>query len=133
MSLGNLKHSEQAVELDSTAATLDVLTQQQSKMEEVMQLLNIRFLYCKVMNICQHWYEYSIFTHMYPAQSDEIILVLYEKKFLLIFSVTIIWPTTLLRYDDVGHCKCISGLQKKHDIIFSLKEEELGVRCQLKH
>lgn len=58
---------------------------------------------------------------MYPAQGDEIILVLYEEEFLLIFGITIIWPTTLFRYDDVCHCKCISGLQQKQIIIFSFK------------
>lgn len=46
---------------------------------------------------------------MYPAQGDEIVLVLYEEELLLIFCVTIIWSTTLLWYDDVGHSKRISG------------------------
>lgn len=49
---------------------------------------------------------------MYPAQGDEIVLVLYEEEFLLIFCVTIVRPTALLGYDDVGHCKRISGLEK---------------------
>lgn len=53
-------------------------------------------------------------THMYPTQRDEIILVLYEEEFLLIFCVTIIWPTALLGYNDVGHCEGISCLEKKH-------------------
>lgn len=55
---------------------------------------------------------------MYPAQGDEIILVLYEKEFFLIFGVTIIGPTALLRYDDVRHCKRVSGLQQKQVIPF---------------
>lgn len=54
----------------------------------------------------------AMLTHMYPAQSDEIILVLYEKEFLLIFCVTIVRSATLLWYDDVGHSKSISGLDQ---------------------
>lgn len=50
---------------------------------------------------------------MYPTQSDEIVLVLYEEKFLLVFRVTIVRATVLLRYDDVGNCERISGLGKK--------------------
>lgn len=62
----------------------------------------------------------SIFhlTHMYPAQGDEIILVLYEEELLLIFGVAIIRPTALLRYDDVCHCKRISGLQQRQVISY---------------
>lgn len=62
---------------------------------------------------------------MYPAQGDEIILVLYEEEFLLIFGVTIIRPTTLLRYDDVCHRKCISGLQQQNVILFDFKTQQL--------
>lgn len=50
---------------------------------------------------------------MYPTQSDEIVLVLYEEKFLLVFRVAIVRATVLLRYDDVGNCERISGLGKK--------------------
>lgn len=49
---------------------------------------------------------------MYPAQRDEIILVLYEKEFLLILCVTIVWSSTLLWYNDVGHSKRIPGLEQ---------------------
>lgn len=49
---------------------------------------------------------------MYPAQRDEIILVLYEKEFLLILCVTIVWSSTLLWYNDVGYSKRISGLEQ---------------------
>lgn len=62
---------------------------------------------------------------MYPAQSDEIILVLYEEEFLLIFGVTIIRPSTLLRYDDVCHRKCISGLPQQNIIPFDFKTQQL--------
>lgn len=60
---------------------------------------------------------------MYPAQGDEIILVLYEEEFFLIFGVTIIRPTALLRYDDVRHCKRVSGLQQKQVIAFDFKTQ----------
>lgn len=53
-----------------------------------------------------------VFTHMYPAQGDEIVLVLYEEEFLLIFCVTIVRSATLLWYDDVGHGERISGLEQ---------------------
>ncbi len=56
-----------------------------------------------------------IFTHMYPAQGDEIVLVLYEEEFLLIFCVTIVRPTALLWYYDVGHGKRISGLKQTQE------------------
>lgn len=56
-----------------------------------------------------------IFTHMYPAQGDEIVLVLYEEEFLLIFCVTIVRPTTLLWYYYVGHSKRISGLEQTQE------------------
>lgn len=118
--------SKQFSQLHSTAASLNVLTQQESKTEKtVLQLIINRFIYSEIMIICQQWYEYSIITHMYPAQGDEIILVLYEEEFLLIFGVTIIWPTTLLRYDDVCHRKCISGLQQQNVILFDFKIQQL--------
>lgn len=60
---------------------------------------------------------------MDPAQGDEIVLVLYEEEFLLIFGVTIIRPTALLRYDDVRHCKRVSGLQQKQVIAFDFKTQ----------
>lgn len=50
---------------------------------------------------------------MYPTQSDEIILVLYEEEFLFVFRVAVVGPTVLFRYDDVGDCKRISGLGEK--------------------
>lgn len=49
---------------------------------------------------------------MYPAQGDEIVLVLYEEQFLLIFCVTIVWPATLFWYDDMRHSKRIPGLEQ---------------------
>lgn len=52
-------------------------------------------------------------TYVYPTQSDEIVLVLYEEKFLLVFRVAIVRATVLLRYDDVGNSERISGLGKK--------------------
>ncbi len=53
---------------------------------------------------------------MYPAQGDEIVLVLYEEELLLIFCVTIVRSTTLLWYNDVGHGKCISGLEQTQKV-----------------
>lgn len=49
---------------------------------------------------------------MYPAQGDEIVLVLYEEEFLLIFRITIVWPATLFWYDDMRHSKRIPGLEQ---------------------
>lgn len=48
---------------------------------------------------------------MYPAQCDEIVLVLYEEEFLFVFCVAIVWPTALFRYDDMSNCERISGLE----------------------
>lgn len=50
---------------------------------------------------------------MYPTQSDEIVLVLNEEEFLLVFRVAIVGPTVLLWYDDVGNRKRISRLEGK--------------------
>lgn len=49
-------------------------------------------------------------TYMYPTQSNEIVLVLYEEEFLLVFCVTIVRPTALFRYNDVCNGERISGL-----------------------
>lgn len=76
-----------------------------------MQLLS--FPHCVKAITGQHWPE---FTHMYPAQGDEIVLVLYEEEFLLIFCVTIVRPSALLWYDDVSHGKCISGLEQTQKV-----------------
>lgn len=48
---------------------------------------------------------------MYPAQCDEIVLVLYEEEFLFVFCVAIVRPTALFRYDDMSNCERISGLE----------------------
>lgn len=69
---------------------------------------------------------------MYPAQGDEIVLVLYEEELLLIFCVTIVRSTTLLWYDDVGHSKRISGLEQTQNDVTLLQSFKLCIEtvCQ---
>ena len=54
-----------------------------------------------------------IVTHMYPAQGDEIVLVLYEEEFLFVLRVTIVRAATLLGHDDVGHGERVPGLEQR--------------------
>lgn len=53
-----------------------------------------------------------IFAHVYPAQRDEIVLVLNEEELLLVFRVAVVGPTTLLGHEDVGHGERIPGLEQ---------------------
>lgn len=50
--------------------------------------------------------------YMYPAQSDEVILVLDIEEFLLVESLTRIGFPLLLRNNDVGNPQLVLRLQK---------------------
>lgn len=60
---------------------------------------------------CRRGSRGSLDSYVDPAEGDEIILVLDEEKLLLILCVTVIWSTTLLGHDHMGHCEGILGLQ----------------------
>lgn len=51
--------------------------------------------------------------HMYPAQRDEVVLILHQKELLLVLSVTVIWAPALLRHDHMRHCECVPCLKQK--------------------
>ena len=52
-----------------------------------------------------------VWTHVNPAQSDEVILVLDQEELLLVFSITVVRPPALLWDDDMGHSEGIPVLE----------------------
>lgn len=53
-------------------------------------------------------------TDMYPAQGDEVVLVLHQKQLLFILRVTVIWTATLFRHDHMCHRERVPILQQAH-------------------
>lgn len=50
-------------------------------------------------------------SYMYPAEGNEVVLVLHQKELFFILSVTVIWTTTLFWHDHMRHCECVPVLQ----------------------
>lgn len=53
-----------------------------------------------------------VYTHVYPAERDEVVLVLHQKQLLLVLRVTVIRATALLRDDHVRHREGVPRLKQ---------------------
>ncbi len=91
------------------------------KMSIIFSLILLK--YYMLLHICGSYQLYSKrrhtlhtqnMTHMYPAQCDEVVLVLHQKQLLFILCVTVIWTSTLLRHNHVCHRECVPVLQQAH-------------------
>lgn len=63
-----------------------------------------------------------VYTHMYPAEGDEVVLVLHQKQLLLVLRVTVIRTAALLRDDHVGHRECVPHLEQATGTLHGLLE-----------
>ncbi len=51
-------------------------------------------------------------THVYPAERDEVVLVLHLEQLLLVLRVARVGSSALLREDEVRHAKRVLRLQR---------------------
>lgn len=64
----------------------------------------------------------TAFTHMYPAECDEVVLVLHQKQLLLVLCVAVIRTAGLLRDDHVGHREGVPRLEQATGTLHGLPE-----------
>lgn len=69
---------------------------------------------------------------MYPAQGNEVVLVLHQKQLFFILCVTVIWTPALFRHNHVRHRKSVpvqsptenpTGFHRSYGVVIGQPQE----------
>lgn len=64
----------------------------------------------------------TVYSHVYPAERDEVVLVLHQKQLLLVLCVAVIRTAALLRDDHVSHRERVPHLKQATGTLHGLPE-----------